>query len=160
MRWIDRMGAELLGLGRATYHVLGLLYLSGKVLWVDRDLGQRPFIQQTLLQVYHSGVGALPAVVLLAALVGGVAGVLPTVAAATPGGVESMSQLISQVVMQHLTPWVTGSLVIIRSVPTITADLGIMRVQREIEAVEVMGLSPVGYLITPRIVGGRSASSA
>jgi len=58
------------------------------------------------------------------------------------------------VVIRELAPLLTGGIVIVRSITAIAAELGFMRVQREIEALEAMGISPVRQLITPRIFGG------
>ena len=58
------------------------------------------------------------------------------------------------VVFREVAPLLTGGVVIVRSVTAISAELGVMRVQREIEAIEAMGLSPIRQLITPRIFGG------
>jgi phospholipid/cholesterol/gamma-HCH transport system permease protein len=62
--------------------------------------------------------------------------------------------MVTVVVLREVAPLLTGVVVIVRSVTAIAAELGVMRVQREIEALEVMGIPPVRQLVTPRVFGG------
>ena len=155
-RWpvIDRMGAGLGDLFRYFVFLLGLLYLSLKVVWMERDLGQRDFVRQVLMQIYFTGVQATIPVVTLGlgvgvfAIVEGVGGI------GSLSGAESLGRMVTVVVLREVGPLLTGGVIIVRSVTATAAELGVMRVQREIEALEVMGISPVRYLVTPRLFGG------
>jgi phospholipid/cholesterol/gamma-HCH transport system permease protein len=69
-------------------------------------------------------------------------------------GAESLGRMVTVVVLREVAPLLTGGVVIVRSVTAIAAELGTMRVQREIEALEAMGISPIRQLVTPRIFGG------
>lgn len=154
MRLLDMMGSRVIGLFRYVFYLLALLYLSIKVVWTNRDLGQRDFLRQVFLQIYYTGVQAAGPVVTLALGVGAF-----SIAAGVGGigalsGAESLGKIITVVVLGEIAPLLTGGVVIVRSVTAIASELGIMRVQREIEAIEAMGLSPVRQLITPRIFGG------
>ena len=51
MRWIDSIGAAVVGLIRYLFYLVGLFYLSVKVVWTNRDLGQRDFLRQVMLQI-------------------------------------------------------------------------------------------------------------
>jgi phospholipid/cholesterol/gamma-HCH transport system permease protein len=154
LRWIDKIGASVIGMFRYFFVLLGLFYLSIKVIWTERDLGQRDFIKQTLHQVYFTGVQAIGPVIALGLAVGvfsiveGVGGI------GSLSGADSLGQMITLIVLREIGPLFTGGVIIVRSVTAIAAELGVMRVQREIEALEVMGISPIRHLITPRIFGG------
>lgn len=154
IRWIDMAGASLIALFRYLLMLLGLLYLSIKVVWTDRDLGQRDFLRQVLLQIYFTGVQAAGQVVVLGIAVGAFTVVEGIGGIGTISGAESLGRLVTVVVLRDVAPLLTGGVVIVRSITAITAEIGVMRVQREIEALEVMGVSPVRYLVTPRIFGG------
>lgn len=155
-RWpfVDRVGATIADLFRYFLFLLGLFYLSVKVMWTERDLGQRDFFRQVLLQVYFTGVQAIFPVIVLGlgvgvfAIVEGVGGI------GSLSGAESLGRMVTVVVLREIGPLLTGGVIIVRSVTAIAAELGVMRVQREIEALEVMGISPVRYLVTPRLFGG------
>ncbi len=56
--------------------------------------------------------------------------------------------------MREVAPLLTGVVVIARSVTAIAVELGAMRVQREVEALEAMGIPPIRQLVTPRVFGG------
>lgn len=154
---IDKIGSRFLGSVHYVLMLLGLIYLSIKVLWTDRDLGQRDFWRQVLLQIYFTGVQSAGPVIILALTIGvfviveGVGGI------GSLSGAESLGRMITVVVLREVGPLLTGGVVIVRSVTAVAAELGVMQVQREIEALEVMGVSPIRHLISPRIFGGLTA---
>lgn len=154
---IDRLGARLLAAGRYVGFLVGFLYLAVKMVWVGRRQGPREVVRQTLLQVYFSGVqGVVPVSGL--AVVAGVVAVAYGLGVVRPLAVgEEMGRLLVLLVLCEVGPLLTAGVVIVRSVTAIAAELGLMRVQREIEALEVMGISPILHLVTPRLVGGLAA---
>ncbi|MDD5307537.1 MAG: ABC transporter permease [Deltaproteobacteria bacterium] len=154
MRFIDSLGAAFVAFVRYTLLLLGLLYLSVKVMWTDRAFGQRAFGREVLRQIYFTGVQAAGPVIVLALAVGAFAVVEGVGGIGSLSGAESLGQMVTLVVLRDVAPLLTGIVVIVRSVTAIAAELGVMRVQREIEALEVMGISPIRLLVTPRIVGG------
>jgi phospholipid/cholesterol/gamma-HCH transport system permease protein len=151
---LDRAGAAVIGLLRYLFYLLALFYLSIKVVWTNRHLGQRDFVRQVLLQIYYTGVQAGGPVVALALAVGAFAIVEGVGGIGSLSGAESLGQMVTVVVLREVAPLLTGGVVIVRSVTAIAAELGVMRVQREIEALEAMGISPIRQLVTPRIFGG------
>jgi phospholipid/cholesterol/gamma-HCH transport system permease protein len=152
--WIDRVGGAVVGLVRYLLLLIGLLYLSIKVLWTDRGLGKRDFRRQVMLQIFFTGVQAAGPVIVLALAVGAFAVVEGVGGVGAISGAESLGRMVTLVVLREVAPLLTGGVVIVRSVTAIAAELGVMRVQNEIEALEVMGISPVRQLITPRVFGG------
>jgi phospholipid/cholesterol/gamma-HCH transport system permease protein len=154
MRWLDRVGAAFVGWLRYQFYVVALLYLSIKVVWTNRDLGQRDFLKQVFSQVYFTGVQAAGPVATLALGVGAFAIVAGISGIGALSGAEDLGRVVTVFVLREVAPLLTGGIVIVRSVTAIAAELGVMRVQREIEAIEVMGLSPIRQLVTPRVFGG------
>jgi phospholipid/cholesterol/gamma-HCH transport system permease protein len=152
--FIDRLGATLVGMVRYLLLLIGLFYLSLKVLWTERDQGQRDFLRQVMQQIYFTGVQAIGPVLGLGLTVGFFAIVEGMAGFGTLSGAESLGRMVTVVVLREVAPLLTGGIVIVRSITAIAAELGVMRVQREIEALEVMGISPIRYLIAPRILGG------
>ena len=154
LKRIDRLGSHGVSLVRYLFYLVGLFYLSIKVVWTNRDLGQRDFFRQVLLQIYYTGVQAAAPVVVLALAVGAFSIVEGVAGLGSLSGAENLGRMITVVVLREISPLLTGGVVIVRSVTAISAELGTMRVQREIEALEAMGLSPIRQLVTPRIFGG------
>lgn len=154
---VARLGAWVLGGVRYTYLLLAFLYLAGKMVWVGRRQGPREVVRQVLLQVYFTGVQGVVPVAGLAVVVGALA-IAHGVGVVGPwAGGEELGRLVTLVVLREVAPLLTAGVVIVRSVTAIAAELGVMRVQREIEALEVMGISPILHLVTPRLVGGLAA---
>lgn len=154
IRWVDGVGAKVLGLFRYAWFLLAFFYLSLKMLWLGRNLGHRDFFRQVLLQVYFTAVQAIGPVVVLALGVGVLAIVQGVHGVGALSGAEQLGKMVTVVVMREVAPLLTGIVVIARSVTAISAELGLMRVQREIEALEVMGIPPIRHLVTTRVFGG------
>jgi phospholipid/cholesterol/gamma-HCH transport system permease protein len=154
LHWLDRAGAVIIGWLRYQFYIIALLYLSVKVVWTNRGFGQRDFLKQVFLQVYFTGVQAAGPVATLALGVGAFAIVAGIGGIGALSGAEDLGRMVTVVVLREVAPLLTGGIVIVRSVTAIAAELGVMRVQREIEAIEVMGLSPIRQLVTPRVFGG------
>jgi phospholipid/cholesterol/gamma-HCH transport system permease protein len=124
------------------------------MLWVARNLGHRDFVRQVLQQVYFTAVQAIGPIVILALGVGFVAIVEGVQGIGSFSGARELGEMVTVVVLREVAPLLTGIVVIVRSATAIAAELGVMRVQREIEALEVMGIPPMRQLVTPRVVGG------
>ncbi|MBM4341801.1 MAG: ABC transporter permease [Deltaproteobacteria bacterium] len=154
LSWLDEVGAAAIGLVRYAWFLLAFLYLSIKTPWICRDLGQRDFWRQVALQVYFTAVQAIGPVVTLALVVGLFAIVEGVSGLGALSGADSLGRTITVVVLREVAPLLTGIIVIVRSVTAIAAEIGSMRVQREIEALEVMGIPPMRQLVAPRLLGG------
>ena len=154
MRWVDAVGARALGLVTYGWFLLAFLYLSLKMLWVGGHLGQRDFFRQVLQQVYFTAVQAIGPVVVLALGVGAFAIAEGVGGIGALSGADHLGRMATVVLLREVAPMLTGIVVIVRSVTAIAAELGTMRVQREVEALEVMGIPPIRQLVTPRVFGG------
>ena len=130
------------------------LYLTLKSVWEHRHLGRRDFLRQVLMQVYFTAVQAMDTVAVLAMAVGVLAISTAAGELGALSGEDNLGRTVTVVVLREVAPLLTGGIVIVRSVTAIAAELGVMRVQREIEALEVMGIPPLRQLIAPRIFGG------
>lgn len=152
---LQKVGRSGIGFFRYVFMLFALFYLSIKVVWTNRDQGQRDFSKQVFLQIYFTGVQAIVPVSVVALAVGtfaiisamGSSGFIMT-------GSDNIGQIVTVLVIREIAPLLVGGIVIVRSATAIAAELGSMRVQREIEALEAMGISPVRQLLTPRILGG------
>lgn len=151
---VDRVGAAAIAAGHYVLYLVGFLYLAVKMVWVGRHQGLRDVVRQVLLQVYFTGAQGIAPVAALALVVGALA-IAEGLAALGPlSGAEGLGRLVTVVVLREIAPLLTGMIVIVRSVTAVAAELGVMRVQRETEALEAMGVSPILHLVTPRLLGG------
>jgi phospholipid/cholesterol/gamma-HCH transport system permease protein len=134
-----------------------LLYLTGKSVWHGRGLGHRDFVREIANQIYYTGVQAVPAALVIALGVGvlviaqGVSGV------GALSSTDDLGRLATVLVIRELAPLITGIVVIARSVTAVSTELGLMSINREVEALEAMGIPPLRNLIAPRLIGGVTA---
>ncbi|MBI5903682.1 MAG: ABC transporter permease [Deltaproteobacteria bacterium] len=106
-----------------------------------------------LKQIYFTGFQAIPIISWIAVILGLVIvtqslSILPKV-----GGEHMIGEVLVWVVVRELGPVFASVIVIARSGTAIAAELGSMRISREITALEVMGIDPVRYLVMPRVIG-------
>lgn len=154
MAFVDTLGARFLGLVRYPDALAALLFRAVWALWRDRDLGQRAFVRQVTQQVYFTGVQAITPVMVLALTVGSVSVIQGVSGMGVVADPEDFGRLVTVVVLRDLAPLLTSGVVIVRSVTAVAAELALMKVQREVEALDVMGVSSFRYLVAPRLIGG------
>jgi phospholipid/cholesterol/gamma-HCH transport system permease protein len=107
------------------------------------------------VQLYQVFVRALPL-----ALVGGVAlGAViwmharePLRAVGGPGALEILPRALAKVVVLELASIIAGLIVAARSGASLGAELSSMRLTEQIDALEVLGVSPLSELIAPRVL--------
>ncbi len=105
-------------------------------------------------QILFTGYDALPIIGIIALSLGAVV-IIQTVTALTKIGAEDLiGKILIIVIMREFGPILTAIIVIGRSGTAIATEIGNMMVNNEIEAIEVMGLDPLKFIVFPRIVGG------
>jgi len=109
-----------------------------------------------LKQVYFSGYEAWKIIILVALILGTV--IVSQVVGLVGGGNGSLTgKILVWVVFRELGPLLTALIVIARSGTAIAAELGSMKINGELEALELLGIPCERYLILPRIVGVTAA---
>ncbi len=101
-------------------------------------------------QMEHIGVNSIPLVLIIASFTGAVAA---WQAAYQLKGIAPLSFLgsaTSRAIITELGPVLTAIVIAGRVGASIAAELGSMKVTEQIDALETMGISPVGFLATPR----------
>ena len=106
----------------------------------------------TFLVAERSGVDALPIVTLISFIVGLVMAFQAAIPMRMFGAELYVADLIGIAMVRELGPLMTAIVLAGRSSSTFAAEIGTMRINEEIDALTVMGLDPVKFLIIPRIV--------
>jgi phospholipid/cholesterol/gamma-HCH transport system permease protein len=158
LRWMDATGRSTVGFFRYGFFLAAFLYLSINAVWLGRHLGHRDFRRESLLQIYFTGVQAMGPVILVALGVGVFAIAQGVESVGALSGADRLGRLVTVVLLRELAPLLTGIVVIVRSVTAVSAELGLMRISREVETLEAMGIPPMRNLIAPRLLGGVVAS--
>jgi len=131
-----------------------LLYLAFKELIAEREKGFSLVFEITLRQVYFTGVEALKVVVLISLALGTVVIVqIGTQLAFLGGGIEFIVPILVLVMFRELGPLLTAIIVIGRSGTAIATELGNMVIAQEMDAIQAMGINPIYFIVTPRIIG-------
>ncbi len=109
-------------------------------------------IGHTFAQIVRIGVHAVPMSALTALTIGVVLAMQSAAQLAKLGATVYVPGLVSSSLIRELAPLVTAVIVIGRSGSSVTAELGTMKVSEEIEALEVMAIPPMSWLIIPRFL--------
>ena len=146
------VGQGLLGL---LDHARGMVELIGHVtseLWrLPRHPREIPWLE-TSAAAYKTGVQALPVAALLGFLIGVVLSYLSALQLQNFGAENFLINILGFGVIRELGPVLVSILVAGRSGSAITAQLGVMRVTEEIDALAAMGVSRHQRLILPKVV--------
>jgi phospholipid/cholesterol/gamma-HCH transport system permease protein len=139
----------------AADHLLGFIALIGQLV-VDiarfAMLPQRGPWKEISANIYHAGYQALGITALVGFLIGIVLSYLSAQQLHTFGADIYLVNILGMSIIRELGPLLAAILVAGRSGSSITAQLGVMRVTEELDAMLVMGL-PHGFrLIMPKVL--------
>jgi phospholipid/cholesterol/gamma-HCH transport system permease protein len=128
----------------------GVFLLMGEVLReLPAGLRKTPLI---VTQMVSIGIQSMPLAIIVALFTGAVAAVQASYQFRDYVPMIYLGTVIGKSVVIELGPVLTGLVVGGRVGASIAAELGTMRVTEQIDAMETMGISPVRYLVVPRVV--------
>ena len=138
----------------AAVHALGAFALiSFGVLISKFGVARSVIYPVALSQIARSGLNLLPMILFLAIALGLVI-IGQTVSLLTRvGATELIGTVMATVVVRELGPLLTALIVLSRAGTANVVELGTARAVGEIEALEVMGIDPIHYLVVPRMIG-------
>ena len=113
----------------------------------------KPFkIGEVFHQMLLIGVRALPMAALTSFSIGLTMAMQGAGALKKMGGTAFVPDLVILSLLRELGPLIVAVIVIGRSGSAVTAELGTMKVSEEIEALEVMAINPIRFLVVPRFI--------
>ena len=101
-----------------------------------------------------AGANAVPIVSLISLLLGFIIAFESAQRLAEFGAQLYVANTITVVMVREMGPLMTAILLAGRSASAFAAEIGTMKVNEELNALETLGLSPVRFLVVPRIVAG------
>lgn len=138
---------QLGGVARLAWDCLGTIFRLRAPQW-------RVLYQVMRNQIRFTALDALPLAAFTALLLGGVT-LLQAFGSLSGLGAESyLSRLMARLVVRELGPLLVGVIVVGRSGTAIAAEMASMKLGREVDALEALGVDPLGYLVLPRVLGG------
>jgi phospholipid/cholesterol/gamma-HCH transport system permease protein len=153
MRWLADVGRGLEVRVRTWYDALvfgGQLITTAGTRW-SRLEGLR--VPSVVRHVYETGVRAIPVVAVIAFLISVIAAYIGA-QQLRPFGAEIYTvDLVAIGVLRELGVLLTAIMVAGRTGSAYAAELGVMKLNDEVDALESMGLNPLELLVLPRVVG-------
>jgi phospholipid/cholesterol/gamma-HCH transport system permease protein len=104
-------------------------------------------------EVYFIGVKSMVVVVLTGAFTGMVLGLQGYYSLRKFGSEALLGPAVALSLIRELGPVLAALMVTARAGSAMTAEIGIMRITEQIDALEVMAVDPLRYLVAPRLVG-------
>jgi phospholipid/cholesterol/gamma-HCH transport system permease protein len=152
LNWIMVLGFGMLSFFE---HLYGFVKLIGQVvqdLWRFVTHFRTGPWREVSANIYHSGFQALGITALVGFLIGVVLSYLSAQQLRMFGGDMYLVNILGMSVIRELGPLLAAILVAGRSGSSITAQLGVMRVTEELDAMLVMGISHGYRLIMPKVL--------
>jgi phospholipid/cholesterol/gamma-HCH transport system permease protein len=103
-------------------------------------------------QIDRMGVGAIPVVLLMSAIVGAIVAQQGAYQLSYFGADIFVVDLVGVLVLREMGVLLTAIMIAGRSGSAITAEIGSMKMREEVDALKVIGLNPIGVLVFPRLV--------
>jgi len=145
--FLEKMGGRLL----AFDEIIGeMLILLGQTVYFFREAPRN--LQSILVQMAIIGYETLPVASVMAFFVGMVLALQTGVELQKYGGQNIIGAIVGHSMVRELGPVMTSFLVAGRAGSAMAAELGVMTVYEEIDALKTLDINPVRYLAMPRLI--------
>ncbi len=131
-----------------------MIYVAFRATILDQAQGMRTIFGVVSAQIYFTGWQAMPLISVLALASGSITILQSHSQLSLLGGSEMIGNLLIVIMVREVGPLLTALVVVARSGSAVATEVGNMRANREIEALESLGINPLSFIVFPRIVGG------
>jgi phospholipid/cholesterol/gamma-HCH transport system permease protein len=128
-------------------------HLTADLIWSVRHINQvrwGDFVNAAV----QAGIAALPIVGLVAFLIGVILSFQAAIGMEQFGAVSFVGPLAALGIVREMGPLITAILLAGRSSAAFAAEIGTMTVNSEVDALVTGGLSPIRFLVVPRVLAG------
>lgn len=132
--------------------LLGFIGLTLQTLFTNLLRPSRWRITSLVANLQQIGLNAVPIIMLLTFLVGAVIAFLGSTVLSTFGASIFTVQLVVFSFLREFAVLLTAILMAGRTASAFTAEIGLMKANEEIDAIQAMGLNPVELLVLPRVL--------
>ena len=108
----------------------------------------------TLREIYFSGVLSLLIILVSGLFVGLVLGLQGYETLQRYGSTEALGILVALSLTRELGPVVAGLLFASRAGSSVTAEIGLMKANEQLKAMDMMAVNPIARVVAPRFWGG------
>lgn len=120
---------------------------------VRESFFQPPSPYRVLEEAHGIGVRSLPILLVVSAFVGTNLAVQGYNAFAPIGGERLIGMFVALAGVRELAPVMVASMIAAKAGTEMASQIAVMRIGEQIDALEVMALSPHAFLVTPRLIG-------
>ncbi|WP_108003216.1 ABC transporter permease [Mycoplana dimorpha] len=134
--------------------IAAMFILGSAVRGAQMKLGRHSGVSPAAIvnQIDQMGVKAVPIIMLMSFLIGAIIAQQGAFQLRYFGAEVFVVDLVGILQLREIGVLLTAIMIAGRSGSAITAEVGSMKMREEIDALKVMGLSPVGVLVFPRLV--------
>lgn len=151
-RLLERIGRSVAG-GFAEIGYASALFAEGLVWLFAGPFRRQPVrMHQVMQQAMDIGVQAVPILTLLSLTIGAMLAIQGIYTLRIFGAEGQVTTGIALSVTREFAPLITAILVAGRSGSALAARIGTMRINQEIDALRVIGISPVRFLVSPALL--------
>ncbi|MEN6437972.1 MAG: ABC transporter permease [Syntrophobacter sp.] len=146
------IGEESIKLGRSTLEMIEFVG-EASVAFTRLIIGKARFRRVDFINILQdSGVGALPIVSLISVLVGLILAFVGAVQLRMFGAQIYVADLVGLGMAREMGAMMTAVIMAGRTGAAFAAQLGTMQVNEEIDALRTLGISPMEFLVMPRMI--------
>jgi phospholipid/cholesterol/gamma-HCH transport system permease protein len=152
LRFFENVGRSVVG--KVEAYGYGAHLLLESLYWLVTGKKNRQTVRLSMVfrEMMEIGIYAIPIVTLLAGTIGLMLAIQGIHALSQFGAEHQVTFGVSLSVVREFAPLITGILVAGRSGSALAARLGTMTLSNEVDALEVMGVNPVRYLVVPSLL--------
>lgn len=154
-----RIAESLEGMGRAAVRGVAEVGLGAALFWkcvyfiaVGRGREQPVRIAATFERCMEVGIRALPIVTMLSVTMGIMFAIQGIYTLRVFGAEEQVTVGLGISIVREFGPLLTGIMIAGRTGSSLAARIGTMRISQEVDALEVMGINPVRFIVAPALI--------
>ncbi|HEY2465112.1 MAG TPA: ABC transporter permease [Steroidobacteraceae bacterium] len=136
-------------------HARGVIVFLGRIATVVGEAFRRPRawrISSLARHIYETGITAIPIVALIAFLISVIVAYLGAQQLSRFGADIFVVDLVTIATLREMGVLLTSIIVAGRSGSAFAAEIGVMQLNEETDALRAMGMNPVELLVVPRVV--------
>jgi phospholipid/cholesterol/gamma-HCH transport system permease protein len=137
------------------WHGRGVIVFLGRIATVVREAFSRPRalrVSSLARHIYETGITAIPIVSLIAFLISVIVAYLGAQQLSRFGADIFVVDLVTIAVLREMGVLLTAIIVAGRSGSAFAAEIGVMQLNEETDALRAMGMNPIEMLVVPRVL--------
>lgn len=128
------------------------LEMLGEAVWCIRHAFSARMRYDVIFQMFVTGIKSLGVITVVAMFTGMILALQTGLELRRFGQEVNIGTAVTVVMLREMGPFMTGLIIAASVGSAIAAQIGTMSVSEEIEALQLMSINPVRFLVTPRLI--------